>query len=48
MSLGGLALSIGVIQSFSHPDFDTDGMGFEKALSEAGFKEGTHVMDARS
>ncbi len=38
---------IGVIQSFSHPDFDTDGMGFEKALSEAGFKEGTHVIYIR-
>ncbi len=35
---------IGVTQSFSHQDFDTDKIGFEKALSEAGFKEGIHVI----
>ncbi len=38
---------IGVTQSFSHPDFDTDERGFEKALSEAGFKEGIHVIYIR-
>lgn len=38
---------IGVTQSFSHPDFDTDQMGFEKAFSEAGFKEGVHVIYIR-
>ncbi|MGB9628259.1 MAG: ABC transporter substrate-binding protein [Thermodesulfobacteriota bacterium] len=38
---------IGVTQSFSHPDFDNDGKGFEKALSEAGFKEGIHVIFIR-
>lgn len=38
---------IGVTQSFSLSDFDTDGKGFEKALSEAGFKEGIHVIFIR-
>ena len=35
---------IGVTQTVSYPDFDADGKGFEKALAEAGFKEGTHVI----
>ncbi len=35
---------IGVTQTASYPDFDTDAKGFEKALVEAGFKEGTHVI----
>ena len=34
---------IGVAQSFSHPDLDEDMKGFEKALLEAGFKEGDNV-----
>jgi len=35
---------IGVSQTVSYPDFDADAKGFEKALAEAGFKEGTHVI----
>src|SRR4030067_1129606 len=35
---------IGVTQTVSFPDFDADAKGFEKALAEAGFKEGTHVI----
>jgi putative ABC transport system substrate-binding protein len=35
---------IGVTQTVSYPDFDADAKGFEKALAEAGFKEGTHVI----
>jgi putative ABC transport system substrate-binding protein len=35
--------NIGVTQTASYPDFDADAKGFEKALAEAGFKEGTHV-----
>jgi putative ABC transport system substrate-binding protein len=34
---------IGVTQTVSYPDFDADAKGFEKALAEAGFKEGIHV-----
>jgi len=34
---------IGVTQSFSHPDLDEDIKGFEKALSEEGFKGGGNV-----
>ncbi len=34
---------IGVTQTASYPDFDADAKGFEKALAEAGFKEGTQV-----
>jgi putative ABC transport system substrate-binding protein len=34
---------IGVTQTVSYPDFDEDAKGFEKALAEAGFKEGVHV-----
>jgi len=34
---------IGVSQTASYPDFDADAKGFEKALAEAGFKEGTHI-----
>ena len=36
-------IRIGVAQSFSHPDLDEDMKGFKKALSEAGFMEGSHV-----
>ena len=35
---------IGVTQTVSYPDFDADAKGFEKALAEAGFKEGIHVI----
>ena len=35
---------IGVTQTGSFPDFDADAKGFEKALAEAGFKEGIHVI----
>ncbi len=35
---------IGVTQTVSSPDFDADAKGFEKALAEAGFKEGVHVI----
>ena len=35
---------IGVTQTASYPDFDADAKGFEKALAEAGYKEGTHVI----
>src|SRR4030042_2275408 len=34
---------IGVTQTVSYPDFDEDAKGFEKALAEAGLKEGVHV-----
>jgi putative ABC transport system substrate-binding protein len=35
---------IGVAQTAAHPDFDADAKGFEKALAEAGFREGIHVI----
>ncbi len=35
---------IGVTQTVSYSDFDADAKGFEKALAEAGFKEGVHVI----
>jgi len=35
---------IGVTQTVSSPDFDADAKGFEKALAEAGFKEGIHII----
>lgn len=35
---------IGVTQTASSPDFDADAKGFEKALTEAGFKEGSRVI----
>ncbi len=35
---------IGVTQTVSNPDFDADGKGFEKALTEAGIKEGANVI----
>ncbi len=37
-------IRIGVTQTVSYPDFDADAKGFEKALAEAGFKEGIHVI----
>jgi len=35
---------IGVTQTASNADFDADAKGFEKALAEAGFKEGSRVI----
>jgi putative tryptophan/tyrosine transport system substrate-binding protein len=35
---------IGVTQTVSYQDFDADANGFEKALAEAGFKEGIHII----
>jgi len=35
---------IGVTQTVSYSDFDADAKGFEKALAEAGFKEGVQVI----
>ena len=35
---------IGVTQTVSYPDFDVDAKGFERALAEAGFKEGIHLV----
>jgi len=40
-------IQLGVIQSFSHPNVDADIKGFEKALTEAGFKEGVHLTYLR-
>jgi putative tryptophan/tyrosine transport system substrate-binding protein len=40
-------ITIGVVQSFSHPDIEADIKGFEKALTEAGFKEGVHLTYLR-
>ena len=37
-------IRIGVTQTVSYSDFDADAKGFEKALTEAGFKEGMHVI----
>jgi putative ABC transport system substrate-binding protein len=37
-------IRIGIIQMISHPALDAAEKGFEKALSDAGFKEGTHVV----
>ena len=34
---------IGVAQTATYPDFDAAARGFEKAVIEAGFREGTHV-----
>jgi len=38
---------IGVTQTASHPDFDADAKGFEKALADGGFKEGNQVTFLR-
>jgi putative ABC transport system substrate-binding protein len=35
---------IGVTQTVSNPDFDADAKGFEKAVAEAGLKDGIHVV----
>lgn len=35
---------IGVTQTVSSPDYDADIKGFEKAIAEAGFREGVHVV----
>ena len=37
-------IKIGVTQTVSHPAFDADAKGFEKALAEAGFKEGVNII----
>ena len=37
------SFKIGVTQIVSHPALDADAKGFEKALAEAGFKEGANV-----
>ncbi len=40
-------IKIGVIQTVSRPDLDADEKGFEKALAEAGFKEGVQITYIR-
>jgi len=40
-------IKIGVAQTVSRPDLDADAKGFEKALSEAGFKEGVQITYIR-
>jgi putative ABC transport system substrate-binding protein len=40
-------IKIGVIQTVSRPDLDADAKGFEKALAEAGFKEGVQITYVR-
>ncbi len=40
-------IKIGVIESVSRPDLDADAKGFEKALAEAGFKEGVQITYIR-
>ncbi len=40
-------IKIGVLQSTSNPNFDSDAKGFEKALTEAGFREGIHLTYQR-
>ncbi len=37
-------IKIGVTQIVSHPALDGDAKGFEKALADAGFKEGVNVL----
>lgn len=37
-------IKIGVIQTVSSPDYSSDQKGFEKALAEAGFREGIRVI----
>lgn len=36
-------IKIGIAQTVSRPDLDADAKGFEKALAEAGFKEGVNI-----
>ncbi len=40
-------IKIGIIQTVSRPDLDADAKGFEKALAEAGFKEGVQIVYIR-
>lgn len=40
-------IKIGIIQTVSRPDLDADAKGFEKALAEAGFKEGVQITYIR-
>lgn len=41
---GKKMIRIGVTQIVSHPALDSDAKGFEKALADAGFKEGANVI----
>ncbi len=40
-------IKIGVAQTVSRPDLDADAKGFEKALTERGFKEGVQIIYLR-
>jgi putative ABC transport system substrate-binding protein len=40
-------IKIGIAQTVSRPDLDADAKGFEKALAEAGFKEGVQITYIR-
>jgi putative ABC transport system substrate-binding protein len=40
-------IKIGIAQTVSRPDLDADAKGFEKALAEAGFKEGVQIIYVR-
>jgi putative ABC transport system substrate-binding protein len=40
-------IKIGIAQTVSRPDLDADSKGFEKALAEAGFKEGVQITYIR-
>ena len=40
-------MKIGIAQTVSRPDLDADAKGFEKALAEAGFKEGIQITHIR-
>ncbi len=40
-------MKIGIAQTVSRPDLDADAKGFEKALAEAGFKEGVQITYIR-
>lgn len=40
-------IKIGVIKTVSRPDLDADAKGFERALAEAGFKEGVQITYIR-
>ncbi len=40
-------IKIGIAQTVSRPDLDADAIGFEKALTEKGFKEGVQIIYLR-
>ena len=40
-------IKIGIAQTVSRPDLDADAKGFEKALTERGFKEGVQIIYLR-